>query len=251
MLDATPGRTTTYPKRVRDEKSGIVFLLVEPGEFEMGSDKGDNDEAPVHTVRISKAFYLAATETTQAQWHALMGDNPSEFQGARLPVDSASWDDAQRFASKLNGGSEGPFRLPTEAEWEYACRAGTTTEYAFGEAISPEQANYDGERSWGKGRPGLNRRRTVEAGSLPANAWGFHEMHGNVWEWCQDWFDSDYYKACRGGVVDPQGPKSGSSRPARGGSWCSNPVYLRSSYRLDTAFQFNQIYTGFRLARSL
>ncbi len=252
VLDPTPG-AGGYARKVKDKATGIVFLLVEPGAFQMGSAKGDSDEQPVHTVKLTKPFYLAATETTQAQWATQLPAVENGFVGPTLPVDSAEWDDAWRFLRKLNGGGDGPFRLPTEAEWEYACRAGTSSEYAFGDVISTAQANYDGERTWGGSKPGLNRERTVEAGSLPANAWGFHEMHGNVWEWCQDWFEagSGSYEARRNGVTDPQGPTSGSAHPVRGGSWCSNPVYLRSSYRLDTSFQINRIYTGFRVARSV
>jgi formylglycine-generating enzyme required for sulfatase activity len=252
VLDATPGAKTGYPRRVRDQRSGIVFLLVEPREFRMGSTKGDGDEQPVHTVRITKPFYLAETETTQEQWEAVMGTgSPSHFKGERLPVETVSWDDVQDFLRRLNGGAESSFRLPTEAEWEYACRAGTTTEYAFGDVISTELANYDGNFTWGAGRKGVYRERTVDVGSFKPNAWGFFGMHGNVWEWCSDYYDSDYYASCRDGVSDPQGPASGSSRVLRGGSWGDHPGYLRSANRSGIAPDSRNDYVGCRVARTL
>jgi formylglycine-generating enzyme required for sulfatase activity len=238
VLDATPGAKTGYPRRVRDERSGIVFLLVEPGEFRMGSTRGNADEQPVHTVRITKPFYLAETETTQQQWEAVMGTNPSNFRGPRLPVETVSWNDLQAFVRNLNGGGAGPFRLPTEAEWEYACRAGTNSEYAFGDVISTNQANYD------------VHNRTVAVGSFKPNAWGFYDMHGNVWEWCSDWYDSDYYATCRDGVSDPQGPSDGVLRVVRGGSWNTYPAYVRSANRsmesVDDAY-----LCGCRVSRTL
>ena len=239
VIDATPGAKSGYPKKVKDSKSGIVFLLVEPGEFKMGSTKGGDDEQPVHTVRITKAFYLAETETTQAQWEAVTGTNPSRFKGPRRPVEQVSWDDAWAFLRKLNGGGEGPFRLPTEAEWEYACRAGTTTEYAFGESITATQARFSSSE-------------TIDVGSLnKPNAWGFHDMHGNVWEWCQDWYDSGYYGTCRDGVEDPQGSGRGSSRVVRGGSWYYPPVNLRSACRSYDEPGGRSGALGFRAVRTL
>jgi formylglycine-generating enzyme required for sulfatase activity len=206
----------------------------------------------VHTVRITKPFYLAETETTQQQWEAVMGtESPSRFEDRRLPVESVSWYQAERFMRRLSGGADGPFRLPTEAEWEYACRAGTTTEYAFGDVISTELANYDGNFTWGAGRKGVYRERTVDVGSFKPNAWGFFGMHGNVWEWCSDYYDSDYYASCRDGVSDPQGPASGSSRVVRGGSWDNNPVSLRSAVRSVCAPDGRVSLVGCRVARTL
>ena len=143
---------------------------------------------------------------TQEQWQAVMGNNPSHFKGEKnLPVEKVSWDDCQEFIKKLREKDKKPYRLPTEAEWEYACRAGTTTPFHFGETISTDQANYNGNFTYGNGKKGVYRKKTTPVGSFPANAWGLHDMHGNVWQWCQDWY-GDYPQK---DVVDPQGPEKG------------------------------------------
>jgi hypothetical protein len=170
-------------------------------------------------VRLSRGFWLADTVCTQALWQAVTGANPSHFKDdARNPVESVSWDDVQAFLSELNRRVPGlQARLPSEAEWEYACRAGTTTPFSFGDNITPEQVNYDGNQPYAGGEKGLYRQKTVPAGSLPANPWGLYEMHGNVWEWCADWY-GDYPNTPQ---VDPTGPQTGGSRVLRGGSWNS------------------------------
>ncbi len=159
-----------------------------------------------------------------------MGDKEklSAAEKLLLPVESVSWNDCQEFIRKLQEMDMKPYRLPTEAEWEYACRAGTTTPFHFGETISTDQANYDGDFVYGDGKKGPRRQRTTPVGAFPANAFGLHDMHGNVYQWCQDWY-GDYPPR---DVTDPKGPEKGLARVLRGGSWKSNPLSCRSAERL-------------------
>jgi sulfatase modifying factor 1 len=182
-----------------------------------------------HEVTLSRGFWLADTACTQAFWQAVTGSNPSGFKDdPRNPVEQVSWDDVQAFIAELERRLPGlPVRLPTEAEWEYACRAGTTTPFSFGENITPELVNYDGNYPYAGGEKGLYRQKTVPVASLPANPWGLYEMHGNVWEWCADWY-GDYPTEPQ---VDPQGPQTGDDRVLRGGSWSYIGGYVRSAYR--------------------
>jgi len=240
VLDPAWGEKTGYPRTVRDRATQILFLLVEPGEFAMGS--AAEGEGPVHTVVLTKPFYLAETETTQAQWKRLMTDkrNPSAFAGDQRPVDSVTWSDVEIYLHRLNGGAEGPFRLPSEAEWEYACRATTTTDYWFGAKITTDDAQY--------GNSG-----TVDVANFPANGLGFHDLHGNVWEWCRDWFDPGYYATCGPRIADPPGPgpTGDNRRVARGGSFRSLADQLRSSTRAGFQPGARRDVLGFRVARSL
>ena len=195
----------------------IEFVRIPPGEFDMGSEHGDLDEEPVHQVRISKAFEMGKYPVTQAQWEAVMGGNPSHFKGADRPVETVSWDDVQEFLKKLNAGGDGHlYRLPTEAEWEYAARAGTK---------SDSSAELDAV-AWYYGN---SEAQTHPVGQKQPNAWGLYDMLGNVWEWCRDWYSQDYYR--NSPTVDPPGPPSGSQRVLRGGSWSDVPGFLRASCR--------------------
>jgi formylglycine-generating enzyme required for sulfatase activity len=171
--------------------------------------------------------------------------NPSRFRGEKnLPVETVSWDDCQRFIKKLRDKDKKPYRLPTEAEWEYACRAGTTTPFHFGDAISAAQANYSGAGVSGNGTKGLNRKKTTPVGSFPPNAWGLYDMQGNVAQWCQDRFD----KYPQQQVVDPQGAEKGGSRVLRGGSWEDAPGRCRSACRAwDSQGNRGRGAFGFRL----
>jgi eukaryotic-like serine/threonine-protein kinase len=211
------------------------FVLIPAGEFLMGEDKND-DEKPVHKVTISRSFEMGKYEVTQAKWEAVMGNNPSNFKGEALPVEQVSWSDAQEFIKKLNAKNDGyTYRLPTEAEWEYACRAGTTGDYA-GELD---------KMAWYKNN---SDSRTHPVGEKQPNDWGLYDMHGNVWEWCSDWYDSEYYGRSSG--VDPKGPSSGSLRVKRGGSWFYDAAYCRSAYRSRSAPVGRFSSYGLRLVRT-
>jgi len=213
---------------------GMKFVWIPPGTFMMGSPKEEklrqNDETQ-HKVTLTKGFYMGVYTVTQEQWQEVMGKNPSFFKGEKnLPVDSVSWTDCQEFIKKLREKDKDKkaYRLPTEAEWEFACRAGTTTPFHFGETISTDQANYHGDFVYGNGKKGVFRNKTTPVGTFPANAWGLHDMHGNLWQWCQDWYAAEYPK---NDVTDPQGPEKGEYRVLRGGSWCFNPGFCRSAFR--------------------
>ena len=187
-------------------------------------------------VTLTKPFYMGKYEVTQEQWFEIMGENPSREKGAKLPVLDVSWEDCQEFIKKLNAKTDGGYRLPTESEWEYACRAGTTTKYSFGDKITPKDANYYDSKL---GKP-------VAVGSYKPNAFGLYDMHGNVWEWCEDWYGD--YPA--GAVTDPKGPAKGEYRVLRGGSFGNNVSQARSSVRNLNSPTFRFFSNGFRLART-
>ncbi len=185
----------------------MQLALIRPGSFTMGDKSG-------RKVTITKPFYMGKYEVTQEQWERVMGSNPSNFKGAKNPVEQVSWDDCQNFITKLKEKVPGnQFSLPTEAQWEYACRAGTAT----------DPGNWD-EVAWYSNNSGS---KTHPAGEKKPNAWGLYDMHGNVWEWCQDWY-GDYSTNAE---TDPVGPSSGSYRVVRGGSWFNFATYCRSACR--------------------
>ena len=226
------------------------FRWIEPGEFRMGSPPQEagrlEDEGPQHLVWLSAGFWLADSACTQALWQAVMGDNPSHFKGdGALPVEQVSWDDVQRFLARVQAELPPGVQavLPTEAQWEYACRASTTTPFSFGEQIDPTQVNYDGDHPYAGGRKGEYRQRTVPVKSLPPNAWGLHEMHGNVFEWCAD----GLRKYTRRSATDPRGPEGGR-RAVRGGSWLYSGWGCRSAYRIALEPGDAVGSLGFRLA---
>lgn len=230
------------PKNITN-RIGMKFAWIPPGTFMMGSsnkEKGRGDDEILRKVTLTKGFYMGVHAVTQEQWQAVLGNNPSYFKGEKnLPVDTVSWGDGQAFCKKL--GKE--YRLPTEAEFEYACRAGTTTQYHFGETIAADQANYNGNFTYGIGKKGVYREKTTPVGSFPANAWGLHDMHGNVWQWCNDWHGGYSQKE----VADPQGPKAGKNRVLRGGSWGSNPIFCRSANRNFIDPDSRTEFYGFRV----
>ena len=218
----------------------IEFVALEPGEFLMGcrsqdADCGD-DERPAHPVRLSTGFEIGKYEITQAQWTAVMGTNPSHFRGPALPVENVSWNEARRFIAKLNrAGDPYLYRLPTEAEWEYAARAGSS---------GPPLGTLD-DIAW----HGANSaQRTHEVGTKRPNAWGLHDMLGNVWEWCSDRYGADYYRTSPDS--DPRGPSQGALRVMRGGSWYRYMWFVRLSARFrdrpDAAYR----HVGFRCVRT-
>ncbi|MCJ7600224.1 MAG: formylglycine-generating enzyme family protein [Desulfobulbaceae bacterium] len=223
---------------------------IPPARFLMGSplDEPERfDDELQHEVVLTQGFWLADTACTQGLWQAVMGNNPSSFTGDdQLPVDSVSWDESMEFISRINSMiPELDLRLPTEAQWEYACRAGTLTPFSFGPQISVEQVNYHGNYPYHDGPKGEYREKTVAVKSLPGNDWGLYEMHGNLWEWCADW-RGDY---AVGTVTDPQGPATGVDRVLRGGSCYDNGRSVRSAIRfgLDPGFRSRNI--GLRLSR--
>lgn len=199
----------------------MEFVLIKPGSFEMGSVTHDLDERPVRTVNITQPFYIGRFEVTQAQWVRVMGENPSFFKGDNLPVDSVSWNDCQKFLSALRKKNGRNVALPTEAQWENACRAGTKTQWGFGD----DQAGLD-VHAWHAGNA---ERTTHPVGQKKPNAWGLHDMHGNVYEWCADWYSEGPYPSDH--TTNPIGPKTGLRRALRGGAWIYVPENLRSADR--------------------
>ncbi len=215
----------------------LDFILIRPGSFMMGSENGTTDEKPVHKVTFKQPFYLAKFLITQAQWQQVMGANPSQVKGPKLPVENVSWNDCQSFISKLQAKLPGrKFGLPTEAQWEYACRADSATEYASGETDRNA-----GAYAWYAGNAG---GKTHPVGEKKPNAWGLHDMQGNVWQWCSDWYGV-FYPDDDG--IDPQGWPSGSVRVLRGGCWSSTPDLLRSACRRSREPETRSLYVGFRL----
>ena len=225
----------------------LEMVLVPAGKFMMGSSRlkdyrGWNSygNKVQHEVTLTKPYYMGRYAVTQEQWEAVMGNNPSTVKGAALPVTDVSWDNCQDFIKKLNANSSGGYRLPTESEWEYACRAGTKTAHSFRNKISPKDANYFDSKI---GEP-------MPVGSYKPNKFGLYDMHGNVWEWCEDWF-GDYPAEA---VTDPQGSANGGTRVLRGGCFYSlvdeNKSGLRSSRRNYNYPEFTHDGLGFRLART-
>ncbi|MFO1424065.1 MAG: formylglycine-generating enzyme family protein [Candidatus Competibacteraceae bacterium] len=226
---------------------------IEPGTFKMGSPEDEpgrwDAEGPQHSVAISRGFWLFDTACTQALWEAVMGDNPSGFKGADRPVESVSWNGCQDFIKRLNERLPGlDLALPSEAQWEYTCRAGTTTPFSFGDNITPEQVNYNGNYPYAGGKKGRYRQETVPVASLPPNPWGLYEMHGNVWEWCQDhWHDS--YRGAQANGSAWEGRDAGASRIVRGGSWSRSARGVRSAVRYARRPVNRDGDIGFRCAR--
>ena len=237
------------PRRIRHIPTGIVLILIDPGDFLMGTPltekHRDRDEAQ-HHVTISAPYYLGETEVTVGQWVHFMGRGTKELPAnEELPMSGVSWHHAHEFLHLLNQASDGRWRLPTEAEWEYACRAGTTTPFSFGEDITPEHANYNGQRPYlGKER-GLDRNTPVPVRSLPLNPWGLYEMHGNLWEWCEDLY---LYNPDRDPL--PRDP-TGKSRVMRGGGFPSRGEQLRCGYRDGYPPNSSGEKYGFRLAKTV
>jgi len=219
----------------------LEMVLIPAGIFMMGSPEsevGRWDNEKQHEVTLTKQFYIGKYEVTQEQWEAVMENNPSSrTKGAKLPVTEVSWEDCQEFIKKLNAKTSGVYRLPTEAEWEYACKAGTTIAYSFGDKITPQDANYADSKI---GKP-------VAVGSYKPNAFGLYDMHGNVREWCEDWYADNPADA----VIDPKGAATGRSRVLRGGSFNDKESYARSSNWLNAAPTVRYANLGFRLARTI
>ena len=214
----------------------LEMVLIPAGNFTMGSpelESGRCYDETQHEVTLTKPYYIGKYEVTQEQWEAVMGDNPSDTKWAKLPVTDLSWEDCKEFIKKLNAKTNGGYRLPTESEWEYACRGGTTTAYSFGDSLTKSDAN-------------INDGDYVAVGSYKPNAFGLYDMHGNVWEWCEDWH-GEYPSFA---VTDPKGAASGRHRVLRGGCRYNYASFARSSYRYNNTPAFRNGHYGFRLART-
>jgi sulfatase modifying factor 1 len=249
----TSQKSITIPKPFTNS-IGMKFVYIAPGTFTMGSPKDEPGrvidwELQPRQVALSNGFYMQTTEVTQRQWMAVMGNNPSTFKecGYDCPVENVSWDEVQRFIQQLNA-KEGidMYRLPKEAEWEYAARAGTKTLFASGQCLSTDQANYDGDRPMNGCPKGLNRGKTIKVGTLQPNDWGLFNMNGNVSEWVDDdWLDN--YKLTHSGYMDYFGPKRGTVRVMRGGSWSFSASGCRSAYRRGWQPDHRYSNLGFRI----
>ena len=236
-----------------DLGNGVTLEMVEilGGTFIMGSPKSEakrgSNEGPQHQVTVP-SFYMGKYELTQVQYQAIIGTNPSNFKGDNRPVEGVNWNNAVEFCKKLSQKTGKKYRLPSEAEWEYACRAGTTTPFYFGESITPDLVNYDGNYTYASAPKGKYRQQTTDVGTFPPNSFGLYDMHGNVWEWCQDDYKNDYINAPTDGsaLTSP----SRSAKLLRGGSWYVNPGICRSAYRNNYDLVSNDDVIGFRVVCS-
>ena len=251
-------------RRQRTPATAMEFVQIPAGEFMMGCSASDNecddDEKPAHRVQITKAFEMGRYEVTQAQWESVMERNPSSFRGADRPVEQVTWNDVQQFLQKLNARQDGyRYRLPAEAEWEYAARAGTTTTYAgpldqmawYGNnsghaALDADALWHADESNYGR-RLSDNENQTHLVGQKQPNAWGLFDMHGNVWEWVQDWYSRNYYESSP--QTDPAGRATGQQRVMRGGCWYDGAWNTRVSSRLSLEPTGRSIDVGFRSVR--
>ena len=243
-IDKRPLQVQGYRERLAD---GVELTMVQipAGSFLMGSpvdeaERINSEEGPQHHVQL-QGFFMGQTAITQAQWQVVAGwqklqrdlnSDPSHFKGPNRPVERVNWEDAIEFCSRLSQRTGRHYSLPSEAQWEYACRAATTSPFHFGETINSELANYDATDAYGDGPKGLYRRETTDVATFPANPWGLHDMHGNVLEWCQDQWHTSYNGAPQDGSawVD-QDVNTDKQRLLRGGSWDYFPGDCRSAYR--------------------
>jgi len=248
----------------RQDLGGGVYIdmvKIPEGRFWMGSPESELErsdaEGPQHRVSIS-TFWMSRFPITQAQWRAvtLLDDveraltpDPSHFKGDNRPVEQVSWDDAMEFCSRVAKHTGKDYRLPSEAEWEYACRAGTTTPFHFGPTITPELANYDGNSIYASGTKGKYQEQTTDVGSFPANGFGLTDMHGNVWEWCQDHWHDNYDGAPTDGSAWLANDGT-AARVRRGGSWTFYPRHCRSASRYDFNPDVRHYNYGFRVCCS-
>ena len=259
------------------EGVALTMLRIPAGSFRMGSPETEAEssdrERPVHRVTLGE-FLLAQTPITQAQWRAVaqwqrleqedrelwpdwLAPDPvaelkesARFQGEQRPVVNVRWHDAMAFCQRLRLRTGKNYTLPSEAQWEYACRAGTTTPFHWGATISAKLANYDGREVYGDGERGGYRRQTMDVASFPANPWGLHDMHGNIWEWCEDHWHDNYKGAPEDGrawIGEEAIDEPLKTRLLRGGSWFGNPRYCRSAYRNDAHPGYRDFNIGFRV----
>ncbi len=229
------GRNEQGRPEYRHRETGIVFVGLPGGTFEMGSpdneDDRDDREGPVHKVRLSP-FLIAKYEVSQAEWQKVMGTNPSQFKGDTLPVENVSWEDCQEFCTKAG------LSLPTEAQWEYACRAGTAGPFAGTGKLD--------NTGWYSGNSG---GKTHPVGEMQPNQFGLHDMHGNVWEWCLDWYSEDFYSSAEASGLDPLCESGSVNRVFRGGSWFNDARLCRSAFRFFVHPSYRNLCNGFRPCR--
>jgi len=242
--------------------NGVTLDLVRisAGKFMMGSNENENEyddrEKPIHEVFVPE-FWMGKYAVTQKQWQSVMGNNPSNFKGENLPVEKVSWHEARDFCAEVSKTTGKPMRLPTEAEWEYACRAGTNTPFAPGKTITPDLVNYDGNRPYGDAPKGEYRQKTLDVNDFYPNGWGLYQMHGNVWEWCLDEWHNSY-------ISKPSDLKKNGDRAwediykndnrdrlLRGGTWCRDANYSRSAYRGMGDVDSRGNHLGFRVAATV
>lgn len=259
-LSRTSDASTERPDFEAVTFDGIEFVQIPAGSFVMGTTDADRAwlleqkawtrfdecERPAHRVTISQPFLISRCEITQKQWKDVMGKNPSAFKGDDLPVETVSWEDVQQFIRKLNERSSAKYRLPTEAEWEYCSRAESTNQFGLGRQYEVLSNRGIGCYAWY--RP-VAENRTHPVGTKKPNAWGLHDTHGSVWEWCQDWYSPDYYS--RSPEIDPVNNEPAAERVFRGGSWFLDWPNLRTSYRSGNLPDFRSPYVGVRLVREV
>ncbi len=227
-----------------------IMRWIPPGQFQMGSPETEvdrSDDEKLHQVTLTQGYWLADTACSQHLWLAVMGDNPSHFKdNPENPVETISWLDCEQFFQRANKLITGDLnlRFPTEAEWEYACRANTNTVFSWGDSLTTEQANYDGNYPYNQGEKGKYRKQSIAVLNFSANPWGLYQMHGNVWEWCSDWYGGYQSEDER----DPQGDSKGQSRVLRGGGCIDYGRYLRSADRFALEPDYRGDLIGFRLA---
>ncbi|AFY39355.1 Sulphatase-modifying factor protein [[Leptolyngbya] sp. PCC 7376] len=262
IVERNQGEAEYYPI---DLGNGVTLDLVKipAGIFMMGCPDGEEDEddsqKPQHKVTL-KEFWLGKYPVTQTQWQRVvmlpkverdLNSDPAHFKGDNRPIERVNWLEVKEFCERLSQATKKTLRLPSEAEWEYACRAGTTTPFYFGKTISSEIVNYDGNYIYGDGVKGKYREETTPVGQFPPNAWGLYDMHGNVWEWCQDDRHDNYQDAPDDGSVWESASDKSTSKVLRGGSWLDYPWLCRSAIRLDFSRDFRYYFYGFRVACSL
>jgi formylglycine-generating enzyme required for sulfatase activity len=243
------GEGRSGPLAVVEPQTGIALVAIAAGSFVMGSPPDEPsrgaDEVQ-HRVTLTRSFLIGRYEVTQAAWRTIMRTAPSHFaQCARCPVERINYPEVEEFLRRLNAASKGlRYRLPTEAEWEYACRAGTATPFSTGRNLTTQQANYNGTFPYDGFSRGIYRARTTPVGTFPPNAWDLNDMHGNVWEWTSDWYD----KYTAAAVVDPHGGLSGGKKVIRGGSWYFDANSARCALRYMHSPQDRGFSLGFRVA---
>jgi formylglycine-generating enzyme required for sulfatase activity len=263
---ATKGKLMQAPPVLEQQLSntiGMRLAFLPPGSFWMGSPESEPDcygnEWPLHAIGITRPFYIGIYPVTQYEFEAVVGSNPSFFHAGRggglyHPVEQVSWTDAAKFCARLSALPAEKevgrlYRLPTEAEWEYACRAGTQTPFAFGASLASAEANFNGLYPYGTAPRGPYLRQTSRVGSYSANAFGLFDMHGQVWEWCADFYDDDYYQVSP--TYDPPGPVAGIRRSVRGGAWSYAARGCRSAVRYGYGPGVRNSRFGFRVVCSV